>query len=287
MTQNVKTILDGLNLSDRFLFDETMENPDVYSATVSILLEQETELLSKVETEKELRVSPELRSVRLDVVGMTVDKKVYYTEMQKRNTNNLTKRSRYYQGQLDVSLLEPGCTNFNKLPDTCFILIAPFDIFGYGLYRYTFEGRCKERPELQIADGALRIFINTHGTNKEDFSKEFLDFMDYINTTTDAVAAKTESDKIKLIHKNVQQVKASEKIGVKVMQKWEELAYEREDGFLEGQKEGREEGRNEVIKTLIETCREFGMTKEDIKTKLIMQLHITDEKASILLEQLY
>lgn len=283
MTQNVKTILDGLNLSDRFLFDETMENPDVYSATVSILLEQETELLSKVETEKELRVSPELRSVRLDVVGMTVDKKVYYTEMQKRNTNNLTKRSRYYQGQLDVSLLEPGCTNFNKLPDTCFILIAPFDIFGHGLYRYTFEGRCKERPELQIADGTLRIFINTHGTNKEDFSKEFLDFMDYINTTTDAVASKTESDKIKLIHKNVQQVKASEKMGVKVMQKWEELAYEREDGFLEG----REEGRNEVIKTLIETCREFGMTKEDIKTKLIMQLNTTDEKATILLEQLY
>ncbi|MBQ7781929.1 MAG: hypothetical protein IJ405_07915 [Lachnospiraceae bacterium] len=107
--------------------------------------------------------------------------------------------------------------------------------------------------------------------------------MDYINTTTDAVAAKTESDKIKLIHKNVQQVKASEKIGVKVMQKWEELAYEREDGFLKG----REEGRHEVIKTLIETCREFGMTKEDIKTKLIMQLNITDEKATILLEQLY
>ena len=244
MTQNVKTILDGLNLSDRFLFDETMENPAVYSATVSILLEQETELLSKVETEKELRVSPELRSVRLD-----------------------------------VSLLEPGCTNFNKLPDTCFILIAPFDIFGYGLYRYTFEGRCKERPELQIADGALRIFINTHGTNKEEFSKEFLDFMDYINTTTDAVAAKTESDKIKLIHKNVQQVKASEKMGVKVMQKWEELAYEREDGFLEG--------RNEVIKTLIKTCREFGIAKEDINTKLVTELNITNEEATGLLEQFY
>ena len=283
MTQNAKTLLDGMNLSNKFLFDETMEDAEAYSATVSILLEQEIELLSRVETEKELRVSPQLRSVRLDVVGMDTDKKVYYTEMQKRDTKNLKKRSRYYQGQMDVSLLEPGCTDFNKLPDTCFILVAPFDIFGRGKYRYTFEGQCRECPDLKIEDGALRIFINTYGTNKEEFSKEFLDFMEYINVTTDEVADRTESNKIKLIHRNVQKVKASEKMGVKVMQKWEELAYEREDGFLEG----REEGRNEVIKTLIETCREFGMMKEDIKTKLIMQLHITDEKASILLEQLY
>ena len=190
MTQNVKTILDGLNLSDRFLFDETMEGPEVYSATVSILLEQDTELLSRVETEKELRISPELRSIRLDVVGMDTDKEVYYTEMQKRDTKNLKKRSRYYQGQMDVSLLEPGCKDFNALPDACFILVAPFDIFGCGLYRYTFEGQCRERPELKIEDGALRIFINTHGTNKEEFSKEFLDFMDYINATTDEVQRK-------------------------------------------------------------------------------------------------
>lgn len=75
MTQNAKTLLDSMNLSNKFLFDETMEDPEVYSATVSILLEQETELLSRVETEKELRVSPELRSVRLDVIGMDTDKK--------------------------------------------------------------------------------------------------------------------------------------------------------------------------------------------------------------------
>ncbi|MGN1148618.1 MAG: hypothetical protein ACI4TB_09360 [Lachnospiraceae bacterium] len=56
MTQNVKTLLDELNLSDRFLFDETMESVEAYSATVSILMEQETELLDRVETEKELLV---------------------------------------------------------------------------------------------------------------------------------------------------------------------------------------------------------------------------------------
>lgn len=64
------TKLEQLNLLDKFLFDEAMEDAEAYQAAVSILLENEVELLGKTETEKELRVSPELRGVRLDVVGM-------------------------------------------------------------------------------------------------------------------------------------------------------------------------------------------------------------------------
>ena len=68
MAQNVTTKLEDLNLTDRFLFDETMENREEYEATVNILLENEIELLERPETEKEFRVSPELRAIRLDVI---------------------------------------------------------------------------------------------------------------------------------------------------------------------------------------------------------------------------
>lgn len=119
---------------------------------------------------------------------------------------NLIKRSRYYQAQLDVSLLEPGNAEFNLLNDSCFILIAPFDIFGRGLFRYTFEGTCKECPDLKLGDGAVRVFINTMGTNREDFSQEFLDFMEYISETTDAVADSTQSSRIKLLHEKVKRL---------------------------------------------------------------------------------
>ena len=172
---NVITELENLNLVDRFLFDEVMEDQASYQALISILLENEIEILDKTQTEKELRVSPEIRQVRLDVVSMDREKKVYFTEMQKQDTGNLRRRSRYYQAQLDVSLLEPGTVNFNLLNDSCFILIAPFDLFKKGLYRYTFEGACRECPELKIRDGAVRIFINTKGTNREEFSQEFLE----------------------------------------------------------------------------------------------------------------
>jgi len=235
MANNVITKLENLNLVDKFLFDEAMEDRETYQAVVSILLENEVELLEKPETEKELRVSPELRQIRLDVVSMDLEGKVYYTEMQQRNTGNLLKRSRYYQAQLDVSLLEPGCADFNRLNDSCFILIAPFDIFGRGLYRYTFEGVCKECPDLKLEDGAVRVFINTRGLNKEDFSKEFLDFMEYITASTDERAERTESKRIKTIHENIRRIRTLERKGVRYMQRWEELYYAKHDGKIEGE----------------------------------------------------
>ena len=211
MANNVMTKLEELNLIDRFLFSETMEDHDAYQAAISILLERETALLTKPETEKEFRISPELRQIRLDVISMDNQHVLYYTEMQQRDTGNLRKRSRYYQAQLDVSLLEPGSKDFNLLNDSCFILIAPFDLFNRNLYRYTFEGTCRECPDLKLEDGATRVFINTHGKNRRNFSQEFLDFMEYINTTTDLTANATTSSKIKLIHEKVKKIKLSEK----------------------------------------------------------------------------
>ena len=89
------------------------------------------------------------------------------------------------------------------------ILVAPFDLFGYGLYRYTFVGHCKEVPELTLRDGATRIFINTFGTNGHDFSQEFLDFMEYINNTRDVVAARNKSARVRLIHSRVENIRRS------------------------------------------------------------------------------
>ena len=210
--------LSKLNLNDRFLFDETMEDKESYQA----------------------------------VVSMDVQKKIYYTEMQKNNTGNLKKRSRYYQAQMDVSLLELGSVNFNLLNDSCFVMIAPFDIFGKNLYRYTFEGTCRECPELSLGDGAVRVFINPKGRNGEEFSQEFLDFMDYINASTDEVADRTDSEKIKKIHERVKRIKISEKMGVKYMQKWEEIAYARE--------EGKEEGRSEeIVKSVESVMKNFNL----------------------------
>ena len=178
--------------------------------------------------------------------------KLYYTEMQQKNTKNLRRRSRYYQAQLDVSLLAPGSKDFNLLSDSCLILVSPFDIFERGLYRYTFENICKECPDLKLEDGASRVFINTKGKNKCSFSQEFLDFMEYITNTTDEAAERTKSQKIKRIHEQVKRIKLSEKMGVKYMQLWEEKAYIREEGYEEGYEEG---DKKRLIHTICKKLR--------------------------------
>ena len=262
------TKLDHFNLLHKFLFDETMEDREAYQAMVSILLENEVEILGRPETEKEFRVSPELREVRLDVVAMDDENTLYYTEMQQRNTGNLIKRSRYYQALLDASLLEPGCKDFNLLNNSCFILITPFDLFDRGLYRYTFEGRCRECPDLKLKDGAVRIFINTRGKNAGEFSSEFLELMRYIEKSTDETAETLESPRVKRIHERVCQVRRFEKVGLKYIKRCEELAYEREDGIKMGRAKG-----------IVETCLEFHLSTDEILERLQKKLEISPKKA--------
>lgn len=267
------TKLEQMSLTDRFLFNETVEDFEVYNLMVEILLNGEVTMQEWIQTEKEFRISPELRQVRLDVIGMDEAGQLYQMEMQKRNTYNLRKRSRYYQSQIDVSLLEPGCADFNKLNDLTIILVAPFDIFGYGLYRYTFEEYCREIPGLKLNDGARRIFINTHGKNSEQFTEEFLDFMRYINETTDEVAAEVKSTKIQRIHARVSSIRKSEKVGMKIMQAWEEKWYDRKEAREEGLAAGRTEGELQLIirqicrklrknLNLQEVCKELEETEE-------------------------
>ena len=53
--------------------------------------------------------------------------------------------------------------------------------------------------------------------------------------STDAVLAENSAnEKLKKIHKHVSQIKASEEMGVKYMQKWEEKVLDREEGKAEG-----------------------------------------------------
>lgn len=74
--------LSQLNLTNRFLFDEVMEDPEAHQDALSIIFGKEIPLLDHNETEKELRVSLLLRSVRMDVFSMDQEDTVYNTEMQ-------------------------------------------------------------------------------------------------------------------------------------------------------------------------------------------------------------
>ena len=270
--------LKELNLTNRFLFDAVMEDPQTQQDALSIIFGQEIPLLDKNESEKEFRVSPLIRSIRMDVFSMDRERVIYNTEMQGTYRDDLAKRSRYYQSLLDSSLLEPGVISYNLLNQTYIIMFMPFDLFGYGRYVYTFRAVCQEEPECLLGDGATRIFLNTRGTNDEEVSPELVEFLHYLENTTDKEAAQSDSERIKRIHNRVCKVKANEEIGVKYMQAWEERIYDRqearEEGLAEGQTVGEERARM-ILKLYMQGCN---------AEEIAAQLELTVEKVKSILE---
>ena len=222
--------LRELDLLDRFLFDNVMEDPQTCEDILSICLGEDIPVISNVQKEKELEISNALRAIRLDIFSMDEDDTVYNAEMQRENTRNLPKRSRFYQAHLDVSLLEPGETEFNKLNNSYFIMIMPFDLFGKGKYRYTFEYTCNEDSQVRLGDGATKIFLNTRGKNTEEVSQELIDFLSYVEDSSHLPENALSNEKLKRIHGKVNQIKENEEMGVRYMQEWEEKVRIKEEG---------------------------------------------------------
>lgn len=276
--------LSELTLLDKFLFDETMDDPVAHEAALQIIFGQENlNLLEATHTEKEVRTTSWLRSIRLDVYAVGDDETVYNTEMQASWRDDLARRSRYYQGVIDASLLEPGVPNFNRLNDVCIIMIMPFDPFGQEKYCYTFREMCSEDGELPLNDGALRIFLNTKGTNDHEVSKELVDFLHYIETVDGEIAQRSGNERLQKIHTRVSRIKQSEVVGVKYMQRWEEKYYDRQEGRDEGLKEGLKQGQEEGrLSALLESVHSLMVNMNMTADQAMETLRIPNSTCEVL-----
>ena len=281
MATKEKRKLKDLNLLDKFLFDEAMEDEENKNmkTLLDIILGQDTHLKQPPQTEKECRSSFEKRQIRLDVYTVDEDDVVYDTEPQKTNTKNLPKRSRLYQGMIDSRLLPPGCIDFNLLNPVVIIMIMPFDLFGYELYRYTFKMQCEEVPEMELGDDATRIFLNSHGKHPELVSRELIELLEYMEKSTDAVVEECESERIHQMHERVNRLKSSKEREIKFMQKWEEKEMERQEAYAEGREEGERVGEariNKLIVYLLEQGRNKDLAKavsdSEYQAKLLKEL---------------
>ena len=287
MAKNKKSLQD-LTLLDRFLFAEVMEDSKTFENILSIILGEDISIQGRPQSEHESRTSPLKRQVRLDVWAEDEADAVYNVEAQKENTKNLPHRSRFYQALIDSKLLDPGEVDFSNMKDCYTIIIAPFDLFGRGLYQYTFQMTCAETGQ-PLEDGATRIFLNTHGKNSEDISPELKELLYYMEHTTEEISCSTS--RLQQIKNHVNIVKSSEEIGVKYMQEWEEKILEkrkaRAEGLAEGRAEGHAEGRAEG-RTEGETFRFIQLIKKKIqKSKSLIQIADELEEEPTNIQSLY
>lgn len=264
--------LRDLNLLDRFLFAETIEDPEAMELILEIILGRDVVLKHLPQAEKEHRRFLWGKQVKLDVWAEDTDDILYDVEVQKRNTKDIPKRSRMYNSMIDSRLLLPGTRSYNELNDVYIIIITPFDLFGKGRYKYTFGMGCVEHPGIWLNDGATRIFLNTGGTDSEGVSEELVALLRYFESSTDIMAKASHSEKINNLHKKVVQIKENEKVGIKFMNLWEEKLLDRQEGYekglAEGEKRGRvvgiTEGESKRSKEIAEKMKEKGIALAEI-----------------------
>ena len=97
-----------------------------------------------------------------------------------------------------MDLLKKG-QPYDKLNPTYIIFICNFDLFGKGLYSYTFQKHCQEDASLILPDDTTVLFLNatgTHGT-VTPHTKSFLQYV-HEHIVTDAFTDEINTEILKI-----------------------------------------------------------------------------------------
>ena len=176
------TIFKDKTITDNFIFGAVMQNPKLCKALLECILNIKIREIKYPELEKTISKGVGSKSVRLDVYIEDEFDTIYNIEMQTTNKKNLPKRMRYYQGIIDINIIDKG-EDYNKLKKSYVIFICDYDEFGIGRHIYTFENTCIQEPALKLNDDTVKIILNTKGT-MDDVSDEVKELLHYYGQDT-------------------------------------------------------------------------------------------------------
>ena len=256
---------EEIGLSNDFIFGKVMSDPELCKELLERILPGiEIDHIEYPELQKPIKEDIDARSVRLDVYVKDGKNTVYDIEIQKVNTRELPKRSRYYQGMMELQLIDSG-QPYKKLNQSYVIFICLEDVFEKNRHIYTFENICREDPEIKLRDGAIKIFLNAK-SNLNDVSSELRAFLDYLG------GKKSEDEYVQKLEKAVREAKRNRKWRHEYMtllmrdQENQEIGEERgrREGRLEGRREGQLEGELRKLVSQIRKKQLRGYQKEQI-----------------------
>ncbi len=213
------------------------------------------------------------RSIRLDAWAADETGRQFSTEMQNdTETDDVHRRSRYYQGLMDSPILKSGKkTRYWHLPSTVIIFITQEDIFGQDRAMYTFTEQCEEVPGLHLEDGTRKIFLNMSSRNGRPEQVSLLQYMKDSRLENPAVTVK--DPRIVELDAVVSEVKQSEeceeaKRSILSVGLERGRAEGRARGRIEGRTAGNLEGKRESILTLL---GQLGPVPEELKAAIMAQ----------------
>lgn len=193
---------EELGIADNFIFQKVMLNEELCKKVLSEILGRRVAEIKYPDYEKTISIRHDSKGIRLDVYLEDEENSVYNVEMQSSTKKCLPKRSRYYQGVIDLEQMEKG-KYYDELNKSYVIFICTFDYFGYDQYKYTFTNKCDEIERLEMGDETTKIYLNTKGT-KGKVSEDLKIFLNCINGVYNS------DDFSATIKKEVEKVKSSE-----------------------------------------------------------------------------
>lgn len=223
-----------LTFTNNFVFCKVLENNlDLCRQLLELILDVKIKKVELADKEKVLDITPDGKSVRLDIYVEDSKGTVYNIEMQVAAKRNLPKRSRYYQGMIDLNSIEKGA-RYNSLKKSYVIFICMFDPFEKNLPIYTFTNRCKEMPDLELGDETTKVFVNPYG-DTEGMTEEIKAFFEYLKEEL------TQSDFTKKLYEEVEKARENKEWRREYMAWISELEESKEEAREEAREAEREE----------------------------------------------
>jgi predicted transposase/invertase (TIGR01784 family) len=246
---NYATQWENLTIQNNFLFTKVMKNERICKKMIEKILHIEIDRLVYLEEEKTIDIRLDSRSIRLDVYVKDGQGTIFNVEMQTSNPHHaLAKRSRYYQGLIDMDCLEKG-VYYDQLNQTYIIFICTFDLFGMGRHIYTFQNICQEDMDLTLGDGTTKLFLNSKGT-ADDVAPDVQAFLQYVEGVL------TENPFVQEIDAEVAHVKRNKEWRREFMTLQDELDMQR--------RLGQEEGKNKMATAIALNMIRHNMSLEEI-----------------------
>ena len=228
-----------LTIADDFMFAKIMRNKRLCIRLLEVILKIKIRDIVYIEEQKAINVTYDAKGIRLDVYVEDSEGTVFNIEMQTFDRGNIPKRSRYYQGLIDMNLIERG-EDYNNLKNSYIIFICTTDVFGAGRHVYTFENRCLEDERIALKDETRKVFLNASST-MDDVDEELASFLSYV------AGGDPTSDFTEEIEEEIVRAKSNEDWKVEYMR----YLTLRSELLAEGRAEGRAEGKTETILNLV------------------------------------
>lgn len=170
---------EDLLFTDDFMFCKILTTRlDLAKELLELLLEKKIREVKLAEPQKTIEITANAKGVRLDVYLEDNDNTVYNIEMQTTTQKDIAKRARYYQGMIDLAMIEKGAI-YDELKTSYVIFICLNDPFGRGDPVYIFENRYEKDPAFSLGDECKKVFVNPRSIRK-DLPAELGGFLDFL-----------------------------------------------------------------------------------------------------------